>query len=133
MTEPQVSAAYDGRQDTVRALALGPIEVFENKYADRDYEVELACPEYNAICPLTGLPDFGTITLRYVPDRWCAELKSFKLYLTAYRTVGIFQEHAASKILDDFVAAVKPRRAALEARFRPRGGIETVVRLAWPQ
>ena len=132
MAGPTISSEYDGRQDHIRGLALPAIEVFENKYPDRDYEVELVLPEFNSICPLTGLPDFGRITIRYAPGKWCAEMKSLKLYITAYRTVGIFQEHAANKILEDFVAAVAPRRAALEARFNPRGGIETVVRCAWP-
>jgi 7-cyano-7-deazaguanine reductase len=133
MTEDDVrrSPAYDGRQDGIRDLALPPIEVWENKYADRAYEVELVVGEFNSICPLTGLPDFGTVTIRYAPARWCAELKAFKLYVTAYRTVGIFQEHAANRILDDFVEAVRPRWADLEAVFNVRGGIKTVVRCSW--
>ena len=126
-----ISAAYDGRQEHIRDLALPPIEVWENKYADRAYEIELVVNEFNSICPLTGLPDFGTIAIRYGPDRWCAELKSFKLYVTAYRTIGIFQEHAANKILEDFVAAANPRWAELEAVFNVRGGIKTVVRCSY--
>jgi len=133
MTEPKIARDYEGRQEGVRQLELPPIEVWENKYADRDYEIELVMPEFNAICPKTGLPDFGTIRLRYCPDRWCAELKSFKLYITAYRNIGIFQEHAANKILEDFVRWVKPRWAELEAVFNVRGGIETRIRCAWPQ
>ena len=131
MDGPRISAEYDGRQEGIRSLALPPIEVWENKYPENDYEVELSCPEFNAICPLTGLPDFGTIRIVYCPDRWCAELKSFKLYVTAYRTVGIFQEHAANKILEDFVRAVRPRWATLVADFNVRGGIGTVVRCSW--
>ena len=129
--KPKISEEYEGRQEEIRDLKLPPIEVWENKYRDRSYEVELVIPEFNSICPLTGLPDFGTVTIRYEPDRWCAELKSFKLYITAYRNVGIFQEHAANKILEDFVAAVNPRRADLEAVFNVRGGIKTVVRCSW--
>lgn len=131
MAGRSISSGYDGRQDGIRALELPAIEVFENKYADKDYEVELVLPEFNSVCPLTGLHDFGRVVIRYAPGKWCAEMKSLKLYITAYRTLGIFQEHAANKILEDFVAAVAPRRAALEARFNPRGGIETVVRCAW--
>ena len=126
-----VSEGYEGRQEEIRNLALPPIEVWQNKYPDADYEVELIVPEFNSICPLTGLPDFGTVTIRYGPDAWCAELKSFKLYITAYRTVGIFQEHAANKILEDFVSAVAPRWVDLEASFNPRGGIKTVVRRSY--
>ncbi len=131
MSGPHISSAYDGRQDHIRALALPAIEVFENKYPDKRYEVELDMPEFNSICPLTGLPDFAHIVIRYEPDKWCAEMKSLKLYFTAYRSVGIFQEHAANKILEDFVKAVAPHRAALEARFNSRGGIGTVVRCTW--
>ncbi len=126
--KPAISAAYEGRQETIRELALPPIEVWENKYPDREYVVELIAGEFNSICPLTGLPDFGTVTIRYAPARWCAELKAFKLYLTAYRNVGIFQEHAANRILDDFVGAVAPRWAELVAEFNLRGGIKTIVR-----
>lgn len=125
---PAISGDYDGRQEQIRELILPTIEVWQNKYPDKEYEVELVIEEFNSICPLTGLPDFGMITIRYGPEQWCAELKSFKLYITAYRSVGIFQEHAANKILEDFVAAVHPRWAALEATFNVRGGITTVVR-----
>lgn len=132
MHEPSLSKDYDGRQDDIRNLSLPAIEVWENKYTDRDYEVTLVMPEFNAICPLTGLPDFGTIEIRYIPGQWCAEMKSLKLYITAYRTVGIFQEHAANKILDDFVAAVRPRKVFLKATFNARGGMGTIVNCEWP-
>ena len=128
---PPLSHDYEGKQESIRDLSLPPIEVWENKYPDKEYEVELVVPEFNSICPFTGLPDFGTITLKYGPGTWCGELKAFKLYITAYRTIGIFQEHAANKILEDFVAAVKPRWAELEATFNARGGITTIVRCAW--
>ncbi len=129
--DPQVSPDYNGRQEQIRELVLPAIEVWQNKYPEKEYEVELVVAEFNSICPFTGLPDFGTVTIRYGPGQWCAELKSFKLYVTAYRNLGIFQEHAANKILEDFVAAVKPRWAALEATFNVRGGIGTVVRCAY--
>ena len=131
MGKPTVSDSYEGRQEDIRQLELPPIEVWENKYPDKEYEVELVVGEFNSLCPLTGLPDFGTIVLKYAPATWCAELKSFKLYITAYRTIGIFQEHAANRILEDFVAAVSPRWAEIEARFNVRGGITTVVRCSW--
>lgn len=129
--KPRISAEYEGRQDGIRELALPPIEVWENKYAEKRCEVELIATEFNSICPLTGLPDFGTIKISYCPDKWCAELKSFKFYINSYRTLGIFQEHAANKILEDFVAAVRPRWAELEASFNVRGGIKTVVRCSF--
>ena len=127
MDAPNISAQYDGRQEGIRSLAFPPIEVWENKYPENDYEVELSCPEFNAICPLTALPDFGTIRIVYCPDKWCAELKSFKLYLVAYRNLGIFHEHAVNRILDDFVKAARPRWAKVEMVFNPRGGITTTV------
>ncbi|MBN1422074.1 MAG: NADPH-dependent 7-cyano-7-deazaguanine reductase QueF [Planctomycetes bacterium] len=122
---------YAGLQERVRDIDLPPIETVENKYADRDYTVRLEAPEFNSVCPKTGLPDFATIRIEYVPDRRLAEMKSFKLYITAYRDVGIFQEHAANRILDDFVRAVAPREASLEAFFHPRGGIHTSIRCAY--
>ncbi len=128
---PSVSPRYEGLQEEIRSLKLPAIEVWENKYPEREYVVEIVTPEFNSVCPLTGLPDFGTVTIRYSPHKWCAELKSLKLYMTAYRTVGIFQEHAANKILEDFVAAVKPRWAEVEAVFNPRGGMKTCVRCSW--
>ena len=109
----------------------GVLEVFPYEYPGREAEVEIVTDEWNCVCPFSGLPDFGTLTIRYVPTEVCIELKSLKYYLTSYRTVGIYQEHAANRILDDFVAAVKPRWAALVAEFNVRGGITTVVRCSY--
>ena len=103
------------------------LETFENQYPDREYTIEIVCPEFTSVCPKTGQPDFGTLTFRYVPDRLCVELKSLKLYLQQYRNEGIFYEHATNRILDDLVAAVQPRRMTLEAAFTARGGITTTV------
>ena len=103
------------------------LETFENQYPDREYTIEIVCPEFTALCPKTGQPDFGTLTLRYVPAAKCVELKSLKLYLQQFRSEGIFYEHATNRILDDLVAAVEPRRMTLEAAFTPRGGITTAV------
>jgi len=124
---------YEGLQDHIRGLELPAIETWENQYPDRDYRIRIEIPEFTCICPKTGLPDFATLTLEYVPDRLCVELKSFKLYIVAYRNVGIFHEHAANKILDDFVAAVRPRGAELTGVFNARGGIATTVHVKWPQ
>ncbi len=103
------------------------LETFENQYPDRDYEIEIVAPEFTSVCPKTGQPDFGTMTIRYVPDQKCVELKSLKFYLQRYRNEGIFYENATNKILDDLVAALQPRQLTLEAAFTARGGITTTV------
>jgi 7-cyano-7-deazaguanine reductase len=103
------------------------LETFENSDSDRDYTIEIVCPEFTSVCPKTGQPDFGTLKLTYVPDHRCVELKSLKLYLQQYRDVGIFYEHATNRILDDLVAVVQPRWMTLTASFTPRGGISTSV------
>ena len=103
------------------------LETFDNQYPGRDYTIEIVCPEFTSVCPKTGQPDFGTLTITYVPDRKCVELKSLKLYLQQYRNEGIFYEHATNRILDDLVAVVQPRQMKLVAAFTPRGGITTTV------
>jgi 7-cyano-7-deazaguanine reductase len=103
------------------------LETFDNEYPDREYTIEIDCPEFTSVCPRTGQPDFGRLRISYVPDRRCVELKSLKFYLQQYRNEGIFYEHAANRILDDLVAAVRPRRMTLTAAFTPRGGITTTV------
>lgn len=103
------------------------LETFENQYPDRDYTIQIVCPEFTSVCPKTGQPDFGTLTFTYVPDRRCVELKSLKLYLQQFRNEGIFYEHATNRILDDLVSAVQPRRMTIVASFTPRGGITTSV------
>ena len=97
------------------------------------YTITIVDPEYNAICPKTGLPDFGTITVEYEPDRKCIELKSFKMYMTAYRNVGIFYENAVNRILEDCVAACRPKRMTVAGRFSSRGGISSVVEASYPR
>src|SRR5262245_32954570 len=103
------------------------LETFPNPYPQRDYTIEIACPEFTSVCPKTGQPDFGTLTFTYVPDRVCVELKSLKLYLQQYRNVGAFYENVTNRILDDFVKACQPRRLTLVGSFTPRGGITTSV------
>jgi 7-cyano-7-deazaguanine reductase len=103
------------------------LETFDNQYRGREYTVRIVCPEFTSVCPRTGQPDFGTLTITYVPDRKCVELKSLKLYLQQYRNEGIFYEHVTNRILDDLVAVVEPRRMSLEAAFHARGGITTTV------
>lgn len=103
------------------------LETFENQYPDRDYTIEIVCPEFTSVCPKTGQPDFGTLTFTYVPEARCIELKSLKLYLQQFRNEGIFYENATNRILDDLVAVVQPRRMKLNAAFTARGGITTTV------
>ncbi len=103
------------------------LETFANQYPQRDYTIRIVCPEFTSVCPKTGQPDFGTLTITYVPDQKCVELKSLKFYLQQYRNEGIFYEHVTNRILDDLVAVLRPRRMTLEAAFTPRGGITTTV------
>ena len=103
------------------------LDTFPNPHPNRDYEIEHVCPEYTAVCPLTGQPDFGTIHIRYVPDQKCVELKSLKLYMWSFREEGHFHEAVTNRILDDLVAVLAPRYLRVEGDFAVRGGIHTVV------
>ncbi|HEX3868924.1 MAG TPA: preQ(1) synthase [Pirellulales bacterium] len=109
--------------DTFRAA----LETFENQFPAREYTIEIVCPEFTSVCPKTGQPDFGTLTITYVPARKCVELKSLKLYLQQFRNEGIFYEHVTNRILDDLVEVVEPRWMQLQMSFTPRGGITTSV------
>jgi 7-cyano-7-deazaguanine reductase len=111
----------------VSAEFRAALETFENQYPGRDYTIEIVCPEFTSVCPKTGQPDFGTLTITYVPAARCVELKSLKLYLQQFRNEGIFYEHATNRILDDLVAVLQPRSLTLKAAFTPRGGITTTV------
>jgi len=104
---------------------LPPIETWPNQY--RGYEIQIEIPEFTSVCPKTGLPDFGVLTLTYVPDKLCLELKSFKLYLLAFRNLGIFYENAVNRILADVVKTLRPVSAILSGEFTPRGGLRTTV------
>ena len=103
------------------------LEIFDNEFPERDYVIEIICPEFTSVCPKTGQPDFGTLTFTYTPERKCVELKSLKLYLQSFRNDGIFYENVTTRILTDLVAVVQPRRMKLVAAFTPRGGIATNV------
>ncbi len=107
------------------------IETWPNQFPS--YEIIVDIPEFTSVCPKTGLPDFGTITIRYMPDRRCLELKSLKEYLLTYRNLGIFQENIVNRILEDVVRAARPKWAVVNGQFRPRGGIGTVVEARWPR
>ena len=97
------------------------------------YEIEVDIPEFTSVCPKTGLPDFGTIWIRYVPNKSCMELKSLKEYINEYRNLGIFQENVVNQILEDVVKATKPVWCEVRGEFRPRGGLGTLVEARWPR
>ncbi len=103
------------------------VETFPNQFPGREYEIEITCPEFTAVCPKTGQPDFGTILITYVPGAVCLELKSLKLYLFGYRDRGIFYEHSVNTILDDLVASCRPVRMQVVGLFNPRGGITSRI------
>ena len=103
------------------------LETFNNEYPGRDYNIIHVAPEFTSLCPKTGQPDFGTITIEYVPDKICIELKSLKLYLNSYRNDGIFYESVTNRILDDLVKVCKPRYILITAEFNVRGGISSVI------
>lgn len=106
---------------------MARLETFRNSHPGRDYAIVHTCPEFTALCPKTGQPDFGTIEISYVPDRLCVELKSLKLYIWSYRNKGAFHEAVTNRILDDLVRATRPRFMRLTAKFFVRGGIFTTV------
>ncbi len=107
------------------------LEAFDNPRPGRDYEVKFVFPEFTSVCPVTGQPDFATITLAYVPDRLCVEMKSLKLYYFAYRNKGIFYEAVVNTILDDLVALLKPRRMTVIGEFAVRGGTAGTVTVSY--
>ena len=118
---------YQAYQGKAKAATLPALEVVDNHYSDRDYVIRFEIPEFNCVCPKTGLPDFATLTVEYVPAKKLVELKSLKLYINGYRNLGIFHEHVANKVMDDLVAATKPKKLRLTADFNVRGGIHTVI------
>jgi 7-cyano-7-deazaguanine reductase len=123
MTEREAKAGLKAK--------LPEISVFPNQFPD--YEITIEIPEFTSVCPKTGLPDFGTVTIRYVPRRRCLELKSLKEYVLGYRNLGIFYENAVNRILEDVVQACRPVRASVRGEFNPRGGIKSVVEARYPR
>ena len=107
------------------------IDTFENQFPG--YEIIVDDPEFTSVCPKTGLPDFGHLTIRYMPNKHCMELKSLKEYLQGYRNLGIFQENVVNRVLEDVVKACDPVWAVVRGEFRPRGGIATTVQARWPR
>jgi 7-cyano-7-deazaguanine reductase len=131
---PRLSAKTESDQRMLEFLGVSSstIETFPNPRPGRDYEIAISCPEFTSVCPKTGLPDFGEIRITYVPDAQCIELKALKYYLIGFRDRGIFYEHATNQILDDLVAALRPRRMRVVGDFSVRGGIKTVVTAEYP-
>ncbi len=138
--EGELARRYRELDAAARDAVCGPetlrpdiLLTFDYAYPERRSEVLIESEEFTAVCPWSGLPDFGTLRIRYVPDRLLLELKSLKYYLLGFRSVGLVQEHAAARILDDLVAALQPRSLELELAYRVRGGLVTSVRLQHPQ
>jgi 7-cyano-7-deazaguanine reductase len=113
-----------------RDVKFPAIAVWKNQYK-REYTIKIVLPEFTSVCPKTGLPDFGTITVEYVPDKYCLELKSLKIYLLKYRNLGIFMENAVNKILDAVVRYAKPKKAVVTGAFTPRGGLSSIIEVSY--
>ena len=109
---------------------LPKLECFKNQF--KNYEITISIPEYTSICPRSGLPDSGTITIRYIPDQWCVELKSLKMYILAYRNLGIFYENAVNRILRNFIKVSQPIQAVVTGEFNVRGGMKSVIDASYP-
>ena len=120
-SDEQAAAGIDTR--------MPEIETWPNQY--KGYEIEIVIPEFTSVCPKTGLPDFGKLTLRYVPDELCLELKSLKMHVLAYRNLGIFYENVVNKFLRDVVSACRPVNATVIGEFTPRGGIQSRITANW--
>jgi len=120
-TDEHAAAGIDAR--------LHEIETWPNQFPS--YEIEIVMPEFTSVCPKTGLPDFGRLTLRYTPDKLCLELKSLKMYLLSYRNLGIFYENVVNRFLRDIVKTIKPVSATVIGEFTPRGGLESKVTATW--
>ena len=120
---------FSGRNARIFDMAHAPstLETFPNPRPERDYEIEIRCPEFTSVCPKTGLPDFGEIRITYVPDQRCIELKALKYYFLDFRNRGIYYEAVTNQILDDLVAACEPRRMRVVGDFSVRGGLKTQV------
>lgn len=108
------------------------LEIVDNNHSDRDYEINISIPEFNCMCPKTGLPDFANININYTPNKSIVELKSLKLYMVKFRNVGIFHEFVTNQIMDDFKKACNPKKIEVIGDFHPRGGIKTIVKVQSP-
>ncbi len=129
--KPKSNAYTDAHAQSGIHAPLPELEIWPNQYSG--YEITIEIPEYTAICPKTELPDFGTITIRYMPNKNCVELKSLKVYIHAYRNLGIFYENAVNRILKDLVKACKPKWAVVKGNFTARGGLSSTVEAKYPK
>ena len=127
MVKKKTKKTYEGLQENVRKLKLPKIDIWKNKYSDKDYLITFETSEFTCICPKTGLPDFAQIFIEYSPNDRCIELKSFKEYMVAYRDIGIFHEHVINRMLDDLVKVSIPKSMKVKGIFNIRGGITTTV------
>ncbi len=133
MDEAALRKQLSDKIASVESIDRGYLEVLEYAYhSKREIDIEIEQPEFTSVCPLTGLPDFGQIIIRYTPDEKIIELKSLKYYLLQYRNVGIFYEHVVNRILEDLVAMVEPKQMEIKGVFTPRGGITTTVVARYP-
>ena len=133
-TIPELKGEYEGLDQQLpakseEAIDPGLLLTFQYDYPYQDAQVEIDTDEFTAVCPWTGLPDYGTLTISYVPHRSCIELKSLKYYLLSYRDVGIVQEHAANRVLNDLVACCQPKSMAIALDYKVRGGLHTTVKV----
>jgi 7-cyano-7-deazaguanine reductase len=119
------------RQTSDTTMKREILEVFDNTYPGRDYTIQIVNPEFTSVCPKTGLPDFGTITITYVPDRSCIELKSLKYYFLEFRNAGIFYENITNRLLDDLVAACQPKNMTVKTDWNARGGITESITVSY--
>ena len=133
-TIPELKEEYEGLDQQLpakseEAIDPGLLLTFQYDYPDQDAQVEIDTDEFTAVCPWTGLPDYGTLTISYVPHRSCIELKSLKYYLLCYRDVGIVQEHAANRVLNDLAACCQPKSMVIVLDYKVRGGLHTTVKV----
>jgi len=129
---PRLTLLKKSRTEVADSPDRARLEAFKNTHPGRDYWIEFDCPEFTALCPITGQPDFGHITIRYIADQLCVESKSLKLYLFSFRNHGSFHEAVVNRILDDLIRTIRPRKAIVRGQFRPRGGIAITVEAATP-
>ncbi len=125
-------SGYKGLQKNIRDISLPAIEVWDNRYPEKDYTVSLNTKEFTCVCPKTGLPDFAHLFIDYRPDKCCLELKSFKEYILAYRDLGVFHEHVVNRVMEDIIKSCKPRWIRVKGVFNIRGGITTTVEVESP-
>ena len=129
-----VTRAAKARKAATKSAPRGKaVETFPNPKPERDYEIDIAVPEWTALCPITGQPDFAEIRVTYVPDELCLELKALKLYMFSFRNRGVFHEAVTNEILDHLVKSCRPRRMRVVGDFHVRGGIHTVVTAEYPE